>query len=273
MIIKTDEHNLESTLNSFIQSNKQYQYGYISIGSKYNQLDVYFKSGSNTLANRVDTNAIIQMVPMFLRNKPPNMHILNIIIDIFPTQIDMDMNERFITSVIPDNMDCILINMKCTATNLNEQFINIMERVLHQNINPLSFIICNYVKHMNEPNKAEYETEIMIPTCIQHVLNNPRYNKYSTCYYEWYGYKFNLYNCIYNASFAQTDLYFYQTTSYLINYISWITKPLFIPSSTNPHSKLDNLLQNSYDISYSTDVELEGECNRITYPMKYTLQM
>lgn len=266
MIINTNESNFTNALTTSFQT-KKYQYVYISIGSKFNQQDVYLNSVSGSVANRVDTNAIMQMVPMFLRTKPGNTHILNIVIDTFSTRTDMDMNKRLINSVTPDNMDCILVNMKCTATNLKEIFIQILERVLVQDINPLCVMICNYVKYINEPNMDEHETEIMIPKCIQSVLNT---SNYKNCYYEWYGYKYDLYNCIYNVSFAARDLYFYQTTSHLIHHIKIMSRP-HISNDIPPCSKLDGLLHNSYDISHNYNIDFEGI--RIACPLKYTITM
>lgn len=262
MIIKTNENNYINSLTTSFHS-IQYNYVYISIGSKYNNQDVWFKPNIGELSTHVDTNASVQMVPMFLRTKPDNMHILNILIDIFPTQNDMDMNERLINSVITENMDCILINMKCTVTNLKEILENIMSHVLSQNINPLCFMICNYVKYMNEPNRNENESVIFIPKSIISVLKK---SDYENCYYEWYGYNYDLYNCIYNVLFTSKDLYFYQTTIQLINYIKIISKPF---NTAARSSKLDGLLQNSYDISGYYDID----CNQIAYPIKYTLHL
>lgn len=261
MIINTNENHYTNPLNELFKS-KRYTYAYISIGSKYNQPDVWFKP-KGELSTRVDTNAIVQMVPMFLRTKPDNMHILNILIDIFPTQHDMDMNKRLIDTVITDNMDCIIINMKCTATNLKEILESIMRNILNQKINPLCFMICNYVKYMNEPNRDENESVIFIPKSIISVLNK---TDYQNCYYEWYGYNYNLYNCIYNVLFVSRDLHFYQTTLKLVNYIKLISKPSI---TTARCSRLDGLLYNSYDISEYYDIN----CNQIAYPIKYTLQL
>ena len=96
MLITTNETGFIPEFNAFMQTKLPYQYVYISLGSKFNQADVYFNAGSNTLTSRVDTNAVLQMVPMFLRKKPEKYHILNIIIDIFPTHADMVMNTRLI---------------------------------------------------------------------------------------------------------------------------------------------------------------------------------
>ena len=268
MIIKTDEKSFVTTFNTFLQTSLPYQYGYISFGSKFNSADVYFKAESNTLTNRVDTNAVAQMVPMFLRTKPEQHRILNIIIDIFPTRADMDMNVRLINEVVTDNMDCIVINMRCTSINIQEVLDAIMEWAIKQCIPPLHFMLCNYVKFMNQPNMTEYEDELMIPKTIQRVLYNSKYDKYTNTYYEWYGYKMKLYDCIYNVSFAKTDLYFYQTANHLINYINLISKPFYI---MNPCKKLEGLLHHSYDITYYGDIEID--CNPIAYPMKYTLHM
>lgn len=264
MIITTNENNFVTTLTTFIKTTLPYQYGYISFGSKFNQADVYFNEGSNTLTTRVDTNAVAQMVPMFLRTKPEKYHILNIIIDIFPTQADMDMNTRLINEAINNNMDCILINMKCTYKNIQTVVGTIMELVSKQSILPLNLMLCNYVKFMNQPNMNEYEDELMIPKAIQNVLYK---TKYENTYYEWYGYKTGLYDCIYNVSFSKRDLYFYQTTMNLIRYINLITKN----HNKNPCNKIEGLLHNSYDITCCVDIEMD--CNPIAYPMKYTLYM
>ena len=263
MIITTDENNFVTTFTSFIQTSLPYQYGYISFGSKFNNQDVYFNAGSNTLTHHVDTNAVAQMVPMFLRIKPETSHILNIIIDIFPTQADMDMNTRLINEVVSDNMDCILINMKCTYRNIQNIIGTIMELASKQSIPPLNMMLCNYVKFMNQPNMIEYEDELMIPKAIQNVLYK---SKYQNTYYEWYGYKMGLYDCIYNVSFAKRDLYFYQTIMNLISYINLIKK-----SNKSPCKKIEELLHHSYDITCSVDIEMD--CNPIAYPMKYTLYM
>ena len=268
MIIKIDALSFVSTFDTLIQRTLPYQYGYISFGSKFNSTDVYFKAGSNTLTTRMDTNAVAQMVPMFLRTKPKKYHILNIIIDIFPTHADMEMNARLINEVINDNIDCILINMRCTPINMEEVLGRIMDWAITQYIPPLQFMLCNYVKFMNQPNKTEYEDELMIPKTIQNILSHQKYENYKNTYYEWYGYKMILYDCIYNVSFAKRDLYFYQTTIHLINYINLISKPF---SNAKSCKKLEGLLHNSYDITYSGDIEID--CNPIAYPMKYTLHM
>ncbi len=263
MLLTTNETSFIRDFNTFMQTKQPYQYGYISFGSKFNNQDVYFNAGSNTLTSRVDTNAVLQMVPMFLRKKSEKYHILNIIIDIFPTPADMDMNTRLITEVVTDNMDCILINMKCTYKNIQTVVGTIMELVSKQSIPQLNVMLCNYVKFMNQPNRIEYEDELMIPKAIQNLLYK---TKYENTYYEWYGYKMGLYNCIYNVSFSKRDLYFYQTIMNLISYINFITK-----INKTPCNKIEELLHNSYDITCYVDIEMD--CNPIAYPMKYTLYM
>lgn len=268
MIIKTDVLSFVSTFDTFLQTTIPYQYGYISFGSKFNHADVYFNAGSNTLSTRVDTNAVAQMVPMFLRTKPEKYHILNIIIDIFPTQADLEMNARLINEVVNDNIDSILINMKCTYINMQEVVGRIMDWAIKQGISPLNLMLCNYIKFMNQPNMTEYEDELIIPKAIQNVLYKSNYENYKNTYYEWYGYKMKLYDCIYNVSFANRDLYFYQTTVHLINYINLITKPFNNPKLC---TKIEGLLHHSYDITCCVDIEID--CNPIAYPMKYTLHM
>jgi hypothetical protein len=138
-----------------------------------------------------------------------------------------------------------------------------MELANNQSIPPLNMMLCNYVKFMNQPNLVEYEDELMIPKAIQNVLYK---SKYENTYYEWYGYKMGLYDCIYNVSFAKRDIYFYQTIINLISYINLIKK-----SNKSPCKKIEELLHHSYDITCCVDIEMD--CNPIAYPMKYTLYM
>jgi hypothetical protein len=58
-------------------------------------------------------------------------------------------------------------------------------------------MICNYVKHLNIPNFIEENAEIMIPETIQNTLNSLSPDKYSYCFYQWFGYRFYMYNFIY----------------------------------------------------------------------------
>ena len=174
------------------------------------------------------------------------------------------MNMRLINEVVTDNIDCILINMKCTHKNIQDVVGPIIELANKQSIPSLNMMLCNYVKFMNQPNMVEYEDELMIPKAIQDVLYK---SKYENTYYEWYGYKIELYDYIYNVSFAERDLYFYQTSNNLINYINFITKS----TNNKPCEKVEELLQNSYDITCCVYIEMD--CNPIAYPIKYTLYM
>lgn len=251
MYIETSSNSFGSALDAIFAQKKQYHYVYVSIGSKFNQQDVFFRMSVSDLAKRVDTNTLMQMVPVFLRIKPADQNILVISIDTYHDYHDVKMNRRQIESVLEKNMDCIMINMFCTNDNLRDFCTKLFTKISFHNIHEANCMICNYVKFMNMPNEVEQMSETMIPVAIQSVLERPEFSKYKNCYAEWCGYKYNLYNCIYKVSSIKHDLYLYKRLHDMETFITHT-----IPLSRLVHdTKLQNLLENSYDISSYHDVD------------------
>ena len=149
MLFDTNSNSFSATLASVFAQQKKYHYVYVSIGSKYNQPDVYFYSAKSSLAKRVDTNALEQMVPIYLRIKPTDRNILVVVIDTFNADNDIQMNRRLIQSILTENIDCILVNMFCTNDNLHELCSKLIAKVLVENIHESNCMICNYVKYLN----------------------------------------------------------------------------------------------------------------------------
>lgn len=235
-----------------IFKNKIYDYVYVSIGSKYNQQDVYFYSQTMNVANRRDTNALYQMVPLFLYTKPSSKTILNITIDIFRNDHELLFNKRLIESTDIDNMDNLIINMTCNEETIREFGETLLLKLLNNNISETDFMLCNYVKFMNSPNPEEIDAENNIPIYLEKIFKG-EYLKYINSYYEWYGYKYNLYNCIYNVSYGKKDICLYNTTTILNNKIN-ILHNQNIRKSIN-EKKIIELMVNSYDISVINETE------------------
>jgi hypothetical protein len=71
----------------------------------------------------------------------------------------------------------------------------IVSLATNHSIPPEKVMICNFVKFMGSPNVMEMSAEKNIPEVIQKCLD---LTEYSNCFYEWFGYRFYLYNFIYN---------------------------------------------------------------------------
>jgi hypothetical protein len=267
MLFETDLNTYAVTLTTVFAQQKKYEYVYVSIGSKYNQHDVYFYSYNSPLAKRVDTNALEQMVPVFLRIKPIDRNILVIVIDTFNTDNDIQMNRRLIQSILTENMDCILINMFCTNDNLHEFCSKLIAKVLLENIHESNCMICNYVKFLNMPNELEKVAEAVIPATVQSVLSRPDFNKYKDCYYEWYGYRNSLYNCIYNVSYAKSNLYFHKRAHDLEIKMEQLANLHRRPIQVIYDKNIVGLLTHSYDITSPYDVDSDTGFSLSLYQM------
>lgn len=254
MFIETESNTFTFAFDTIFAQKKHYHYVYMSIGSKYNQQDVFFQAPGFDLAKRVDTNTSMQMVPVFLRGKPADRNILVISVDTYRNSTESQMNKRQIQSVLDKNMDCIMVNMFCNNENLCELCTKLLSKVVLHNIPESSCIICNYVKFMNMPNETERISETMIPVAIQSVLNKREFVKYKMCYAEWFGYKYSLYNCIYKVLPTKTDLYLYKRIHELDAYLTH-TMPMSLQIRD---IKLHTLMENSYDISsYHVDEDAD----------------
>jgi hypothetical protein len=248
MLFITESNNYITVIDNIFK-NKSYHYVYVSIGSKYNQQDVYFYSSSMPLAKRVDTNAVYQMVPLFLYTKPSSKNILNITIDIFRTEDEIQFNKRLIESTDIDNMDNLIINMICNEETITEFGEHILSKLMKFNILEPNFMLCNYVKFANSPNPTEFHAENKIPMYLEKLFKD----KYNKSYYEWYGYKYNLYNCIYNVSYGKSDIYLYKSKNDLNDKIDLLCNQNIEKKINN--QKIIDLMVNSYDISVINETE------------------
>ena len=251
MLFIADNNTYTNVIGTIFNNGKKYNKIYMSVGSKYNKTDVMFYSKNMPLAQMRSTNASYQMIPEFLRHSLLDTNILIIVVDIFNQGANFDYNKELLLSTSTKNMDILMINMDCCDTKFVNMCTLILSNIKIQNISPSSFMICNFIKHMNSPNENEYNAELTVVRSMLKVLNTYDFKWYLDCFYQWYGYKYYIFNFIYKHSISNYDLYFAKTVTDLNNEI-YKSSRMVVNNIKN--SKFDKMLANTYDITVSYDV-------------------
>ena len=216
---------------SILWEEKQYSVIYISIGSKFNYRSVEFpdmleenrqKQIGRRMLNKYTTNAQKQMIPEFLNNRSTKQ--LSIVIDDFSNDSNKKDNKNILESKLDKNIDVIMYD--CVFDNtvfLKSVISHFMNMAKQYNVNKQNFMICNYVKFVNTPNAFESKSEQIIPTVIQNVIDTNEFSEFADCFYQWFGYRFYIYNFIYRYRNYQTNMSF----QFLVNELeSFIQKEL-----------------------------------------------
>lgn len=194
-----DEINAE--ISRIIHESENFDMIYVSIGGKLNEHHVQFRSPEKVAGKSYQTNSARQMYPRFLEDRSPNCKILVIAIDNFKDRFLYERNKEDVKDLLDDNVTFIMANYQFNEASLT-LFISYITRIAKNNeIAKENFMICNYVKHLNEPNIREFRDEEMIPRTIQSVLNRPDFIEYTECFYDWFGYRFYLYNFLYRYKY------------------------------------------------------------------------
>lgn len=163
----------------------QYNYVYVSIGSKYNSDTVSFNG------MLYETNACYQMQPLFIKSEN-TLKTLCIMIDKLGKK---DNTEEYIHNILYENVDFILIDNYFDKQSI-VWFLDLLIAKLNEAEFPKkNVMIANYIRYLNTPNNAEIKIENMIPRTIHKMLID---TNYSNCFYQWFGYRKRLYNYIYN---------------------------------------------------------------------------
>lgn len=207
------EADLISSVNALnarldtLWSFRPYEMVYISYGSKYNDNHVTF---SQQASIKYATNASYQMVPNFIRSRESIQHVLVICIDDFSNEDLLAKNRQIVRGVLSNqenNVDIILFDNRGNNSleflcALTEYFIHMVD---YHNIDPKKCMFCNYIRHRS-PNQDEWALEQLIPKKIHELFE--KFDRYSDCFYNWFGYSMFTYNFIYN----------YNRYMYLINW-------------------------------------------------------
>ena len=209
---------------------------YISFGSKLNErtLESEYVDPDYTYMNRV--NAGYQMVPFFLcKNSNPRekllcngmpCKVLNIVIDIFRDEPDIEASKSYITESLTNKRE---LDEPLDTSNITQFFINISDirngilqdamkqpgknpyiadehhlflgmiadvlckKMKENEIADKNFMVCNYIK-FKHPNALEERLGNKVTETLSNIMNS---NGYKNSYYEWFGYsKMAFYNCI-----------------------------------------------------------------------------
>ena len=180
------ENDILNRLTQILTVLQEYEYIYISIGSKPNQRIVPFTP------NEKRSNAYEQMFPVFLQRD--DKKILVIAIDKFDKRLSTHVSNQ-LNTILTDNIDFYILNCLCSKNFLSEFLQLFVEKLKDINFPPSLFMICNYVRFMNTPNEIELDSEKYIPQIIQEKLNET--NIYDNCFYQWFGYRYYFYNYVY----------------------------------------------------------------------------
>ena len=235
---------------------------YVSIGSKMNERTVQF-AGRNEI--KYKTNCLHQMVPAFLQTQPLSERPLCIVIDQFTNKANIEENIRMLHAVTDVNMDICLLNAYCGKSFLKDLVTYIVELATNFSIPPEKVMICNFVKFLGSPNTQELACENMIPEIIQSVLNS---TAYSSSFYEWFGYRYYLYNFIYNYKNYGEHSFMYRDT--MRNLEASIKKRLADPFmvSVIQDSASSTLWDNVFDITTPVSVSRSGSDCRLAVSLK-----
>jgi len=218
--------HLQSLIDTQWNSATKYNSIYISFGSKFNEALQFFHYPSTIQKKRYLSNAEFQMVPQFLRE--PNIlstgggslnhqsrRSLVVVLDDFSNAGNETLNHldqpvesasiiktrRILNDVIQSTllpMDIVMFNYKITTQKSLKQCIEcFVKRALLYEISPSRLMFCNYVRFAH-PNMTELNFEEMIPSTIQKILDRSQNERYSRCFYQWYGPSVYTYNLIYN---------------------------------------------------------------------------
>jgi hypothetical protein len=209
---------------------------YVSFGSKLNErrLEDEYLDPDYTYMNRV--NAGYQMVPFFLcSNSNPrekllcdgrSCKVLNIVIDIFNDETDIETSKRYIIESLTNKSE---LDAPLDTSNITQFFINILDvrngilmdvmkqpgknpytadehhlflgmiadvlckKMKENEIADKNFMVCNYIK-FKHPNPPEERLRVKVSETLSNIMNR---NKYENSYYEWSGYgRMVFYNCI-----------------------------------------------------------------------------
>jgi hypothetical protein len=168
---------------------------YVSVGGKYNARSVQIGSA----ATLIPSNSLFQLFPHFLqtREDDPDDQCLIIVIDDFHNAQNLADNIALLQRHKIPNTYIILCNLLCTKTFMTSFMEDLLEYVRLANIRKENFMICNYIKFLNEPNADERRSAISIPDAIQRVLNLEQNALYSDRFYDWFGYSLARYNYVY----------------------------------------------------------------------------
>jgi hypothetical protein len=244
------EDNIIENMSNIFKHLCEYDYIYISIGSKINE-NIVSKRGKIYMSN-----AFEQIYPGFLQYNETHK-ILLIAIDDFRNREKQRTHKIKIDSILTPNIKCYILNQICTDKFITSFFSYIFDELTILNFKAENIMIANFIRFLHIPNKKEETDEIMIPEMIQSLLNKDIYTPYEHCLYQWFGYKHYFYNFIYRyKKFKQNPMVYNK-----IHFVEEILKKTKNkPCSSNfvlQDETIAYMLNNMYSISDPNVVSLD----------------
>lgn len=183
-----------TSYDMIFQNRHNYDFIYISIGSKIYQ---------------ADESAYYQMFPTFLNNKKS----LILVIDEFYDDISSDDLNKTAMVTFKQKNDCDLYVISGTFTPT--EFVDIYKQLLAHldDVDPSKYIIANYIRFRNDKNSDSDEMVFYNKhrSELDNLLNKPENTKYLGNIYLWTGYNMTYFkNIIYSYLFYKDHKLFEQ---------------------------------------------------------------
>jgi len=156
------------------------------------------------------------MYPQFLRQRPKEDRKIGvIIIDDFRNKEAFEKNRLLVQrQVLDENASILMIDHCFTRLSLTSFTTYLLELFRKYSIDNKCCMICNYVKHKYSANSIEMRAEEMIPVTIQTILDQ---SDFHSCFFEWFGYRYFLYNLVYNYKYARSVIspFYYELDDFI----------------------------------------------------------
>ena len=208
-------NNLDELLLKLIRIDKDdIDFFYMSIGSKLNEPVVHLRNEKKI------SNACYQMIPQCLRNPHSEKMKIVIILDSFSCEKNIKLNKTILMENETSLTNIFMVNYNINSQNIYLFGLFIKSCIdLYSFLDQKTFMICNFIKFMNEPNLLEKESEKIIDAEILKILRN---TKFDNSYYVWFGYNNKLYNFIFNKKHFSNLMNHYANIKKLESYIQTI---------------------------------------------------
>jgi hypothetical protein len=211
------------------------------------------------------TNASYQLIPQFIRDRDTEHTILVIAVDNFSNLSTYEKNVTILKNVISrdeNRIDVVLFDQECSYDDISTIVEFMAGQMVHRDIKESNCMISNYIKY-SHPNLLEREFEERVPEIIQRALNQPRFNQYSACFYNWFGNSVYTYNIVYN--YKKYLLYSYYSNVFPILDKNMNGLHLSCMNMASIHSalKLQNVYTNQkthFDIFLQNSVDITTFC-------------
>jgi hypothetical protein len=196
---ETSIETFKNVLNLLFYNKNGYDKIYISFGSKMTETFTKFDYPEKISKNKICSNSIEQMIPAFVKTSDSDTRFLSVIIDNFNDNDSINKNLILLESEKRPNLDIVIFDKFCSQSFLTELTKYFGKLFNFFDMNQKNIMICNYISFDKKTtNEIDLYSQKMIPETIQKVLDNKEFEKYTYCFYQWFGYKFYFYNFIYN---------------------------------------------------------------------------